>query len=88
MQTGIETAMPFPRILAMRVAAAIRDRADMDIAVIDVPDVLPFGIAAAGELGVPCTPLKRGLALQLLCWEMSESMGNHDSKIVDAGSVD
>src|SRR5450755_4748347 len=28
------------------------------------------------------------LALQLLCWEMSESMGNHDSKIVDAGSVD
>ena len=28
------------------------------------------------------------LALQLLCWEMSESMGNHDSKIVDAASVD
>jgi hypothetical protein len=22
------------------------------------------------------------LALQLLCWEMSESMGNHDSNVV------
>jgi hypothetical protein len=33
-------------------------------------------------------PGLRELALQLLCWEMSESMGNHDSKIVDAGSVD
>ena len=29
-----------------------------------------------------------GLALQLRSWEMSESMGNHDSEIVDAGSVD
>jgi hypothetical protein len=29
-----------------------------------------------------------GLALQLLFLEVSESMGNHDSKIVDAGSVD
>ena len=28
------------------------------------------------------------LALQLLFLEASESMGNHDSKIVDAGSVD
>jgi hypothetical protein len=29
-----------------------------------------------------------GLALQLRCLRASESMGNHDSKIVDAGSVD
>jgi len=30
----------------------------------------------------------RRLALQLLFMSGSESMGNHDSKIVDAGSVD
>jgi hypothetical protein len=29
-----------------------------------------------------------GLALQLPFMELSESMGNHDSNIVDAGSVD
>jgi hypothetical protein len=29
-----------------------------------------------------------GLALQLLFQKVSESMGNHDSEIVDAGSVD
>ncbi len=29
-----------------------------------------------------------GLALQLLSLRTSESMGNHDSEIVDAGSVD
>jgi hypothetical protein len=28
------------------------------------------------------------LALQLRCLRACESMGNHDSKIVDAGSVD
>ena len=28
------------------------------------------------------------LALQLRYWKSSESMGNHDSKIVDAGGVD
>jgi hypothetical protein len=28
------------------------------------------------------------LALQLLFLKVSESMGNHDSKIVDAGGVD
>jgi hypothetical protein len=31
---------------------------------------------------------QRILALQLLLWEMSESMGNHDSEVVDASSVD
>jgi hypothetical protein len=29
-----------------------------------------------------------GLALQLPLMQVSESMGNHDSKIVDAASVD
>jgi len=29
-----------------------------------------------------------GLALQLRFMQVSESMGNHDSKIVDAASVD
>ena len=29
-----------------------------------------------------------GLALQLLFWDVSESMGNHDSEVVDASSVD
>jgi hypothetical protein len=32
-------------------AGADRDRADVDVSVIDVPAVLAFGIAAAGELG-------------------------------------
>lgn len=32
--------------------------------------------------------LEKGLALQLPFSEISESMGNHDSKIVGAGSVD
>ncbi|MGY4351167.1 hypothetical protein ACVWXM_007660 [Bradyrhizobium sp. GM7.3] len=31
---------------------------------------------------------KRDLALQLLCLRASESMGNHDSNVVDAGRVD
>ena len=33
-------------------------------------------------------PSRGGLALQLLLLEMSESMGNHDSEVVDASSVD
>ena len=33
-------------------------------------------------------PVESGLALQLRCLRVSESMGNNDSKIVDAGSVD
>jgi hypothetical protein len=32
--------------------------------------------------------LKRKLTLQLPFMQISESMGNHDSKIVDAASVD
>jgi hypothetical protein len=33
-------------------------------------------------------PIPRALALQLPFLKVSESMGNHDSKIVDAGGVD
>ena len=32
--------------------------------------------------------LSVALALQLLFWDVSESMGNHDSEVVDASSVD
>jgi hypothetical protein len=41
-----------------------------------------------GTPAVPTAPPVSGLALQLLFLRGSESMGNHDSKIVDAGSVD
>ena len=48
-------------------------------------------IGSGGE-SVSQSPLKDQafstfLALQLLCWEMSESMGNHDSNVVGAGRV-
>jgi hypothetical protein len=36
----------------------------------------------------PFSPSRARLALQLLFWKASESMGNHDSDVVDAGSVD
>ena len=49
-----------------------------------------------GKLAPPDTRLREPrpkwtsicLALQLLCRKVSESMGNHDSKIVDWDSVD
>ena len=48
--------------------------------------------AAAQRLGVSAKALRlyeqRGLALQLRFPKVSESMCNHDSKIVDAGGVD
>jgi hypothetical protein len=47
----VEAADPAPRVLMMRDAGADSDRADADVSVIDVPAVLAFGIAAAGELG-------------------------------------
>ena len=43
-----------------------------------------IGTVAAMVASIGCL----GLALQLPFVEISESMGNHDSKIVDAGSVD
>jgi putative membrane protein len=36
----------------------------------------------------PAAAIALGLTLQLRYLRASESMGNHDSKIVDAGSVD
>src|SRR6266581_28220 len=61
MATWIETAVPFPRILIMRVAGADRDRAGVHIAVVDVPAFLAgFSQSAAGELGHAA--LKRGLS--------------------------
>jgi hypothetical protein len=46
-------------------------------------DTEAFGASFGGAFQRP-----RGLALQLRFLWASESMGNHDSKIVDAGSVD
>jgi hypothetical protein len=43
-------------------------------------------LAAAAANALPDGHLP-GLALQLPFMKISESMGNHDSKIVDAGSV-
>jgi hypothetical protein len=39
-------------------------------------------------MSVPTAIVAALLALQLPFPKISESMGNHDSKIVDAGSVD
>ncbi len=39
-------------------------------------------------MGLPVIWWFHSLALQLLFMQVSESMGNHDSKIVDAASVD
>jgi hypothetical protein len=46
---------------------------------------LGFILSAAASAQRPYFPV---LALQLRFPKISESMGNHDSKIVDAGSVD
>jgi len=52
MRPGIETAMPFPRILIMGIAAADRDRAGVHIPIVDVPAFLAgVSRSAAGELG-------------------------------------
>src|ERR1700736_6068246 len=57
---GIETARPSPWVFVMRNAGADRDRADVDIAIVDMPAFLA-GIrrSAAGERGH--APLKRNL---------------------------
>jgi hypothetical protein len=47
----IEAAAPSPLVDVDGAAGASRDRADMDIAVIDVPAVRALGIAAAGKGG-------------------------------------
>ena len=50
-QARIEAALPFPLVDVVRAARAARDRADVDVAAIDVPAVLAFRISAAGEHG-------------------------------------
>jgi hypothetical protein len=47
----IEAATPLPLIDVDRAAGAARDRADMHVAVIDVPAAGAFGISAAGKGG-------------------------------------
>jgi len=44
--------------------------------------------AAAMPALISAALVKTNLALQLHFLKVSESMGNHDSKVVDAGSVD
>ena len=52
MTARIEAASPAPRVLARRNADPLGDRADADVAVIDVPGfVLNVDILAAGESG-------------------------------------
>jgi hypothetical protein len=52
MAARIEAARPSPRVLARRNADPLGDRADEDVAVIDVPAfVLGLEIAAAGKGG-------------------------------------
>jgi hypothetical protein len=53
--------------------------------------ILTFDDSGAGALkgaGLADCVIPFGLTLQLLSLRASESMGNHDSEIVDAGSVD
>jgi putative effector of murein hydrolase LrgA (UPF0299 family) len=62
--------------------------------------IIPVVLAAAGQfrrlqeymlaflIALVATTIVSTLALQLLCRKSSESMGNHDSAIVGAGSVD
>jgi hypothetical protein len=48
----METAMPFPRVVVMRVAAADRDRTGEHVTIVDVPAFLTgIGRSAAGEFG-------------------------------------
>jgi hypothetical protein len=52
MAARIETAMPFPRVFVMRVAAADRDRTGEHVTIVDVPAFLTgIGRSAAGEGG-------------------------------------
>src|SRR5260370_5658561 len=51
MTAGIEPANPTPRVFIVRNAGADGDRAGVDVAIIDVPAVLAFWVAAAGEGG-------------------------------------
>jgi hypothetical protein len=49
---------------------------------------VPVGKCEIGSTDLSLAVKSAALALQLPFLKVSESMGNHDSKIVDAGSVD
>jgi hypothetical protein len=51
LRSRIESATPFPRIGVKRVADAPCNRSGVNIAVMDVPAIGPFGIPASGEGG-------------------------------------
>jgi hypothetical protein len=75
-------------------ADGARERAKQAVREADRAEAEAWSIRMEGY-GGPAQPsptigecLNGGLALQLLLWEMSESMGNHDSEVVDASSVD
>jgi hypothetical protein len=53
MRARIEAAAPFPRMGVVRVAGALGNRADMNIAVVNVPAVAVVFGSAAGEGGMP-----------------------------------
>ena len=55
-----EPAQPLPGLGRARIADALGNRADVNVAVIDVPAVGAFGVRTAGEVGYPL--LKRGLS--------------------------
>jgi hypothetical protein len=51
MATWIEAAAPAPGIFVMGDADAEGDRAGVDVAIIDMPAFVAFGVSAAGESG-------------------------------------
>jgi len=58
-RTGLKAAAPFPRVGIVRIAAALGNRPDMNIAVINVPAFMAVVCgSAAGKLGH--ATLKRG----------------------------
>jgi hypothetical protein len=66
MAARIKAGIPFPRIGITRIAGAPANRADLHVAVIDVPAIGAFGIAAEGEGGHGPLNRRRGaLAIAL-----------------------
>ena len=57
-----------------------------EVAAVEVDD--PLGLEPGDKIVTLRSIRNDPLALQLLFWRTSESMGNHDSKIVGACSVD
>jgi hypothetical protein len=86
MRTGIETAQPTPLRLAGRDADPPGDRANMDVAVIDVPAIVAFWVAAAGESGHARTipPIgAKGKPLGFVAWAayVSQDRGLSDEAL-------